>query len=100
MSNKIITSAITAVLAMNVTSAALPVYAADANDQPSMGGEVQGFEKCYGIAKAGQNDCGTASHSCAGESKTNNDKEAWVYVPTGLCDRIVGGSKTPPEKSS
>ena len=52
-------------------------------------------EKCYGIAKAGKNDCAsTGNNSCAGTSKVNADKKAWIYVPEGYCDRIVGGSKT------
>ena len=53
-------------------------------------------EKCYGIAKAGKNDCAsTGNNSCGGSSKVNGDKKAWLYVPEGYCDRIVGGSKTP-----
>ena len=53
-------------------------------------------EKCYGIAKAGQNDCAsTGNNSCAGTSKLNSDPKAWVYVPEGYCDRLVGGSKAP-----
>jgi uncharacterized membrane protein len=53
-------------------------------------------EKCYGIAKAGKNDCAsTGNNSCAGTSKVNSDPRAWVYVPSGYCDRLVGGSKTP-----
>jgi uncharacterized membrane protein len=52
-------------------------------------------EKCYGIAKAGQNDCAsTGNNSCGGTSKVNGDKKAWLYVPAGYCDRIVGGSKS------
>jgi len=52
-------------------------------------------EKCYGIAKAGKNDCAsTGSSSCAGTSKVNSDPKAWLYVPVGYCDRIVGGSPT------
>ena len=52
-------------------------------------------EKCYGLAKAGKNDCAsTGNNSCAGTSKVNADKKAWIYVPEGYCDRIVGGSKT------
>jgi uncharacterized membrane protein len=47
-------------------------------------------EKCYGIAKAGRNDCKTASNSCAGHS--TRDGEGFVAVPTGTCDKIVGGS--------
>jgi uncharacterized membrane protein len=53
-------------------------------------------EKCYGLAKAGKNDCAsTGNNSCAGTSKVNADPKAWVYMPTGYCERIVGGSKTP-----
>jgi len=52
-------------------------------------------EKCYGIAKAGLNDCQTANSSCAGTSKRNGQGDAWIYVPKGSCDRIVGGSPKP-----
>jgi uncharacterized membrane protein len=52
-------------------------------------------EKCYGIAKAGKNDCQTASSSCAGTSKRDGQKDAWVYVPKGTCDRVVNGSMQP-----
>lgn len=53
-------------------------------------------EKCYGIAKAGKNDCAsTGNNSCAGTSRANADPKAWVYVPEGYCDRIVAASKTP-----
>ena len=49
-------------------------------------------EKCYGVAKAGKNDCGARDHSCAGQSKVDNDPAEWVYVPKGLCEKLVGGS--------
>lgn len=49
-------------------------------------------EKCYGVAKAGKNDCQTASTSCAGTSKTDGQADAWIFVPKGTCDKIVGGS--------
>jgi uncharacterized membrane protein len=53
-------------------------------------------EKCYGIAKAGKNDCAsTGNNSCGGTSKLNSDPKAWIYVPEGYCERIVSGSKTP-----
>lgn len=48
-------------------------------------------EKCMGVVKAGKNDCETSKHSCAGEAKTDGDKEEWVYVPKGTCEKIVGG---------
>lgn len=49
-------------------------------------------EKCYGVAKEGQNDCGTAVHSCAGMSEMDGDKTEWIMVPKGLCEKLVGGS--------
>ena len=53
-------------------------------------------EKCYGIARAGKNDCAsTGNNSCGGTSKINADPKAWIYVPAGYCERIVGGSTTP-----
>lgn len=50
-----------------------------------------GMEKCAGIVKAGKNDCGTSKLSCQGTSTRGNDPEAWVYVPTGTCEKIAGG---------
>ena len=50
-----------------------------------------GMEKCTGIAKAGQNDCGTSQHACAGQSKKDAAAGEWVYVPEGTCAKIVGG---------
>jgi uncharacterized membrane protein len=52
-------------------------------------------EKCYGIAKAGQNDCQTANSSCAGTSKRDGQADAWIYVPAGACAKIVGGNAKP-----
>jgi len=51
-------------------------------------------EKCYGIAKAGKNDCQTASNACAGQSKQNGQKDGWLHLPAGTCEKIVGGSLT------
>jgi uncharacterized membrane protein len=48
-------------------------------------------EKCYGVVKAGKNDCQTNTSSCAGTSKRDNQADAWVYVPEGLCGKIAGG---------
>lgn len=50
-------------------------------------------EKCYGIAKAGKNDCAAGpGTSCAGSSKVDAQKDAWMYVAKGTCEKIVGGS--------
>ena len=48
-------------------------------------------EKCYGVAKAGKNDCQTATSSCAGTSKKDASADAWLSVPKGTCEKIVGG---------
>jgi uncharacterized membrane protein len=52
----------------------------------------KGKEKCYGIAKAGANDCANLSgtHSCAGQSKTDNDAAEWKYVAKGTCKDMNG----------
>jgi len=52
-------------------------------------------EKCYGIAKAGKNDCQTATHSCAGTSTTDADASSWIYLPAGTCEKLAGGSLQP-----
>ena len=56
--------------------------------------EAQGrmpVEKCFGVSKAGQNDCQTDNSSCAGTSKKDNQPDAWIAVPKGTCQKIVGG---------
>ena len=61
-----------------------------------MGLEIPGKEKCYGIAKAGENICANLSgkHSCAGESTLDNDITEWVYVAKGTCKKLKGLSET------
>ena len=53
---------------------------------------AQEKEKCFGIAKAGQNDCASAfgTHSCAGQSKVDMDKAEWKYVAKGTCKDMKG----------
>lgn len=54
-----------------------------------------GTEKCYGVAKAGQNDCGTAKHACSGHSKADNDPTEWKYVAKGSCEKMGGKVAAP-----
>jgi len=58
--------------------------------------EPKNMEKCFGIAKAGKNDCGSnkTAHSCAGQSKVDNDPNDFKYVKTGTCT-TMGGSLKP-----
>jgi len=75
----LITSAITGLLALGITAAASSAYAAD-------------DEKCYGVAKAGQNACNSnkSKHSCAGHSKVDNDPNDFIPLPAGSCAKIGG----------
>lgn len=51
------------------------------------------MEKCYGVAKAGQNDCAAGEGTtCQGTSTVDGQKNAWILVPAGLCEKLVGGS--------
>jgi len=52
----------------------------------------KGKEKCYGIAKAGQNDCANlaGTHSCAGQAKADNDAGEFKYVAKGTCKDMNG----------
>ena len=52
------------------------------------------MEKCFGVAKAGKNDCGSkaAGHSCAGQASKNNDANDFVAVPKGTCDKLANGT--------
>ena len=55
------------------------------------------MEKCYGVAKAGQNDCGTAKHACAAQgAKVDKDPTEWKYVDKGTCE-TMGGKSAPPK---
>lgn len=74
-------TAVSSLLALGLAAGALPAHAAKGDN-----------EKCAGVAKAGKNDCATASSACAGTAKTDGQKDAWIYVPKGTCEKIVGGS--------
>jgi len=78
---KITASAFAASIALGLVAGA--AHAADA--KPAM-------EKCYGVAKAGQNDCAAgAGTSCAGTQKSDYQGNSWKLVKAGSCTAI----KTP-----
>ena len=56
-------------------------------------------EKCYGIAKKGTNDCGTAKHSCAGQAAADNTPDEWKFVAKGTCEGMNGSVKKPESKA-
>jgi uncharacterized membrane protein len=79
-SRLIASSALASVMAMGLLSAAQA--------------QENGKEKCFGIAKAGSNDCAnlSGSHSCAGQSKNAMGPDEWNYVTKGTCAKIGGKS--------
>ena len=55
------------------------------------------MEKCYGVAKAGQNDCAAGpGTSCAGTSSRDYQGNSWKLVQKGTCESI----QTPKGKGS
>lgn len=48
-------------------------------------------ERCYGVTKAGKNDCATNVHSCASQSKEDHDENEWIWLPNGTCKRLASG---------
>jgi uncharacterized membrane protein len=82
-----------AALVSSAVCGLLALGAMPANAQAHDADVGKNNEKCYGVVKAGKNDCGTKSHSCAGQSK--KDGAGWITVPKGTCERLVGGSLKP-----
>jgi uncharacterized membrane protein len=80
----VVSSALASVLALGLAGIA------GAASHAAAGGKDK--EKCYGIAKAGQNDCANlaGTHSCAGQAKLDNDPGEWKYVAKGTCKDMKG----------
>lgn len=74
--NLVVHSAIASLLALGLSGTALAAK--------------EDMEKCASIVKAGKNDCGTATSSCAGTATKDGEKQAWIYLPKGTCEKIVG----------
>lgn len=86
---KLTATTITAAVAIALVSAGA-AQAGPVKPQPNK-------EKCYGIAKAGKNDCAAGpGTSCAGTSTRDYQGNAWRYVTKGTCLSI----KTPKGKGS
>jgi uncharacterized membrane protein len=85
MKNLALAAAVGSLLGMGVSTTALA------------GDKAADKEKCYGVAKAGMNDCASSQHSCAGQAKMDNDPKEWKSVPKGECEKM-GGSTEPGKK--
>ena len=81
-----------------VTAFAFAAITAGAAMAQDKGGAMKGeTEKCYGVAKAGQNDCAAGpGTTCAGTSKVDYQGNAWKMVPKGTCTTMT----TPKGKGS
>lgn len=72
-------------------AAGATVGAATAMDGPK--------EKCYGIARAGMNDCATVQNDCAGKVSRDGARHAFLVVPQGTCEKIVDAHSRPPQRA-
>ncbi len=74
-----------------VTATLTTVQYANAHMEPK---KDENMEKCYGVVKAGMNDCASKanSHSCATMAETDSDPNEWAKLPKGLCEKLSGGS--------
>jgi uncharacterized membrane protein len=79
-----------------IAAALASVCATQATAGGQMNAQSGNDEKCYGIAKAGQNDCATATHGCAGMATADKDPAEWKSVPKGTCEK-AGGKLAPPK---
>jgi uncharacterized membrane protein len=79
---------------MNTNRLAIATALAAALVLPVAAQAQSNMEKCFGIAKAGKNDCQTANSSCAGTAKKDAQSDAWLSVPKGVCEKIAGGKLT------
>ena len=85
--HRIAAHALASVLALGLLPGA---HAADEKSK-----DEKGKEKCYGVSKAGANDCSnlSGSHSCAGQSKNARSLDEWNYVAKGSCAKMGGKSE-------
>jgi uncharacterized membrane protein len=88
MKSQSIQAAVAGLLALGLSAAAAEKHVE----------QSPGTERCYGIAKAGANDCGTDKHACGALAKTDNDPTEWKYVAKGTCEKLGGKTEAPQKK--
>ena len=85
---KIAQIALAGVVALGLSAAAQTSVAAPNPD----------YVKCYGVAAAGKNDCGTAISACGASIKQDRACYAWIYAPKGVCEKLAGAAVGAPAK--
>ena len=78
-SSNLLRAAMTSLMAVGAASVAASALA----EEPKQ-------EQCAGVIKAGKNDCATSANACHGHVTSDSNPEAWIYLPAGTCERIVG----------
>lgn len=78
--SQLLNTAIVSLLTAGVATLSVPAFADD----------HEGMEQCAGVVKGGKNDCATSNNACHGHVMEDGNKEAWIYVPKGTCDKIAG----------
>ncbi|MFL6548447.1 MAG: DUF2282 domain-containing protein [Povalibacter sp.] len=76
--SNLLNAAMTSLIAIGATATVSQALAADNQEQ------------CAGVIKAGKNDCATSSNACHGHVEADSNAEAWIYLPSGTCERIAG----------
>lgn len=88
---KILTKTLTISTIISTAVLGLSSTGALAHLEPQKGDNM---EKCYGVVKAGKNECASKAnkHSCAGMAKIDADPNEWIKLPNGVCEKIINGS--------
>jgi uncharacterized membrane protein len=76
-------------------AAAVGSFLAAGSAGTAAAGDTGSKVKCYGVAKAGQNDCAANGHSCAGQAKKDNDPNEWKSLPKEECEKMGGKTEAP-----
>lgn len=74
-----------------ISAAIAGAFAATALGLSQVQAQEGDLEKCYGVVKAGKNDCAGPGHTCQGQAKADADPNEFVLIPAGTCERLVNG---------
>jgi uncharacterized membrane protein len=79
-----------------IIAGAVTFVAANAQAVTPVSGSVSGDEKCYGVVRAGMNDCANiaGTHGCHAKAAVDGDSGEYIMLPKGLCEKLVNGSLT------
>ncbi len=76
-------------------AAAVGSFLAAGTMSAAAAGDMGAADKCYGVAKAGKNDCAGNGHACAGQAKKDNDPGEWKHMSKEDCEKAGGKTEAP-----